>query len=87
MAVYTGDKFPEWKGNVFIGSLRMGGIPGTWHLQRIVFNEKTEEIRRELMLTELRRRIREVREGPDGLLYLLTDEEDDGALLRIEPAS
>ena len=87
MAVYTGDKFPEWKGNVFIGSLRMGGIPGTGHLQRIVFNEKTEEIRRELMLTELRRRIREVREGPDGLLYLLTDEEDDGALLRIEPAS
>ena len=87
MAVYTGDKFPGWKGNVFIGSLRMGGIPGTGHLQRIVFNEKTEEIRRELMLTELRRRIREVREGPDGLLYLLTDEEDDGALLRIEPAS
>ena len=87
MAVYTGDKFPEWKGNVFIGSLRMGGIPGTGHLQRIVFNEKTEEIRRELMLTELRRRIREVREGPDGLLYLLTDEEDDGALLRIEPTS
>lgn len=87
MAVYTGDKFPEWKGNVFIGSLRMGGIPGTGHLQRIVFNEKTEEIRRELMLTELRRRIREVREGPDGLLYILTDEEDDGALLRIEPAS
>ena len=87
MAVYIGDKFPEWKGNVFIGSLRMGGIPGTGHLQRIVFNEKTEEIRRELMLTELRRRIREVREGPDGLLYLLTDEEDDGALLRIEPAS
>ena len=87
LAGYTGDKFPEWKGNVFIGSLRMGGIPGTGHLQRIVFNEKTEEIRRELMLTELRRRIREVREGPDGLLYLLTDEEDDGALLRIEPAS
>jgi glucose/arabinose dehydrogenase len=37
------------------------------------------------MLTELRQRIREVREGPDGLLYLLTAE-DDGALLRIEPA-
>ena len=37
------------------------------------------------MLTELRRRIREVREGPDGYLYVLTDEEDDGALLRIEP--
>ena len=86
MAVYTGDQFPAWEGNVFVGSLRMGGIPGTGHLQRIVFNEKSEEIRRELILTELRRRIREVREGPDGFLYLLTDEEDDGALLRIEPA-
>ncbi|MFP6811480.1 MAG: PQQ-dependent sugar dehydrogenase [Pseudohongiellaceae bacterium] len=86
LAVYTGNHFPAWKSNVFIGSLRMGGIPGTGHLQRIVFNEKTEEMRRELLLPELRRRIREVREGPDGFLYLLTDEEDDGALLRIEPA-
>jgi len=86
MAVYTGDQFPAWKGNVFVGSLRMGGIPGTGHLQRIVFNERTEEMRRELMLTELHRRIREVREGPDGFLYLLTDDEDDGALLRVEPA-
>jgi len=65
----------------------MGGIPGTGHLQRIVFNENAEEMRRELLLTELKRRIREVREGPDGLLYLLTDEENDGALLRIEPVS
>ena len=86
IAIYTGDQFPAWKGNVFIGSLRMGGIPGTGHLQRIVFNERTEEMRRELMLTELNRRIREVREGPDGFLYLLTDEESDGALLMIEPA-
>ena len=84
MAVYNGDKFPAWKGNLFVGSLRTGGIPGTGHLQRIVFNERTEEMRRELMLTELRQRIREVREGPDGLLYVLTAE-DDGALLRIEP--
>ncbi len=87
MAVYTGDQFPAWRGNVFVGSLRQGGIPGTGHLQRIVFNEGTEELRRESILTELRRRIREVREGPDGFLYLLTDEEGDGALLRIEPAS
>ncbi|MBK6673724.1 MAG: PQQ-dependent sugar dehydrogenase [Proteobacteria bacterium] len=85
MAVYTGDKFPAWKGNVFVGGLMEGRIPGTGHLQRIVFNEKTEEIRRESLLREFRQRIREVRQGPDGLLYLLTDE-DDGALLRIEPA-
>ena len=86
MAVYTGDRFPEWTGNVFVGSLREGGIPGTGHLQRIVFNDRTEELRRESMLTELRQRIRDVREGPDGFLYVLTDE-DDAALLRIEPAS
>jgi glucose/arabinose dehydrogenase len=85
MTVYTGDKFPAWKGNVFVGGLMEGRIPGTGHLQRIVFNEKTEEIRRESMLREFRQRFREVREGPDGFLYLLTDE-DEGALLRIEPA-
>ena len=84
MTVYTGDRFPHWKGNVFVGAMRMGLIPGTGHLQRIVFNARTEEMRRESLLTELRQRIREVRQGPDGLLYLLTDE-DDGALLRIEP--
>jgi aldose sugar dehydrogenase len=85
MTVYTGDKFPAWKGNVFVGGLTEGRIPGTGHLQRIVFNENTEEMRRESMLREFRQRIREIREGPDGFLYLLTDE-DDGALLRIEPA-
>jgi glucose/arabinose dehydrogenase len=85
MAFYTGDQFPRWKGNVFVGALRMGEIPGTGHLERIVFNEKGEERRRELMLLELRQRIRDVRQGPDGFLYVLTDE-NPGAVLRIEPA-
>jgi aldose sugar dehydrogenase len=84
MAVYTGDRFPAWKGNLFVGSMRQGGIPGTGHIQRVVFNDKMEELRREPMLTELHQRMREIRQGPDGLLYLLTDEED-GAMLRIEP--
>ena len=86
MAVYTGRRFPAWTGNVFVGAMREGEIPGTGHLQRIVFNAKMEELRRESMLRELRQRIREVRQGPDDLLYLLTDE-DPGALLSIEPAS
>jgi aldose sugar dehydrogenase len=85
MAVYTGDRFPAWKNNLFIGAMRVGEIPNTGHLQRVVFNEKTEEIRRESLLTELRQRIRDVRQGPDGLLYLLTDE-NPGALLKMEPA-
>jgi glucose/arabinose dehydrogenase len=50
----------------------------------VVFNAKLEELRRERLLTPLRQRIRDVREGPDGLIYVVTDE-DDGALLRIEP--
>jgi glucose/arabinose dehydrogenase len=86
MAFYTGDRFPKWKGDVFVGSLRTGEIPGTGHLERILFNEKMEELRRESLLVELRQRIRDVKQGPDGLLYLTTDMEE-GAVLRIEPAS
>jgi len=85
MAFYTGDRFPAWKGDVFVGALRTGEIPGTGHLERIVFNEKTEEMRRESLLVELRQRIRDVKQGPDGLLYVLTDQ-NPGAILRIEPA-
>ena len=59
-------------------------MANTGHLQRVVFNPKGEELRREMMLLELRQRIRDVRQGPDGYLYLLTDD-TDGALLRIEP--
>ena len=56
---YTGDRLPAWKGNVFVGGLRMGEIPGSGHLERIVFNEKGEELRRELMLIGLWQRIRD----------------------------
>ena len=84
LAWYTGDRFPAWKGNLFVGAMQTGRIPGTGHLERIVFNENDEELAREWLLTELRQRIRDVRQGPDGLLYVLTDA-DDGALLRIEP--
>jgi glucose/arabinose dehydrogenase len=81
---YSGDKLPAWKGNLFLGSMTVGRLPGTGNLQRIVFNENGEQ-RRESLLTDLHQRIRDVRQGPDGLLYLLTDE-NDGALLKIEPA-
>jgi glucose/arabinose dehydrogenase len=84
MAFYTGDKLRKWKGDVFVGSLRTGEIPGTGHLERILFNDKMEELRRETLLTDLRQRIRDVRQGPDGLLYVITDEQE-GAVLRIEP--
>jgi len=80
---YSGDKIPAWKGNLFLGSMTVGRLPGTGNLQRIVFNENGEQ-RRESLLTDLHQRIRDVRQGPDGLLYLLTDE-NDGAVLKIEP--
>jgi glucose/arabinose dehydrogenase len=83
---YTGDKLPAWKGNLFVGSARVGEIPRTGALERVVLNGKLEELRRERLLSDLHQRIRDVRQGPDGLLYVLTDE-DDGALLRIEPSA
>jgi glucose/arabinose dehydrogenase len=85
LAFYTADQIPTWKGNVFVGAMFEGRTRGTGHLQRIVINEAGRPINREPLLTELRQRIRDVRQGPDGLLYVLTDE-DAGAVLRIEPA-
>jgi aldose sugar dehydrogenase len=79
MTVYTGDRFPHWKGNLFVGAMA-----GT-HLRRIVL-DGTRVVREERLLRPLGRRIRDVRQGPDGYLYILTDA-TDGALLRIEPQS
>ena len=89
----TRAKFPEarvdqlgaaaW--SAFVGGLRQGEVPRTGQLQRIEFNDKWEEIRRETLLRELGQRIRDVREGPDGALYLVTDE-DAGQVLRVVPA-
>ncbi|MEO8098716.1 MAG: PQQ-dependent sugar dehydrogenase [Acidobacteriota bacterium] len=80
---YTGDKIPAWTNNLFVGSMTVGRLPGTGNLQRIVFNADGEQ-RRETLLGDLHQRIRDVRQGPDGLIYLLTDE-NDGAVLKIEP--
>jgi glucose/arabinose dehydrogenase len=84
MTFDTGDRFPAWRNNLFVGGLQLGRIPGTGQLHRVVFNERREEVRREALFVELRQRIRNVEQGPDGLLYVLTDE-DDGAVLRLEP--
>lgn len=84
LTFYTGDKFPKWKDNLFVTSMIKGRVPGTGHLERVAFNENGE-VRREELLNSLHQRIRYVSQGPDGLLYLLTDSKD-GALLRLEPA-
>ncbi len=76
LTVYSGNRFPAWRGNVFLGAL--SGM----HLRRLEMRDG--QVTHEEVLLPARRpqRIRDVREGPDGLLYILTDA---GSLLRIEP--
>jgi aldose sugar dehydrogenase len=79
MAFYTGDAYPEWKGSLFIGSLTPG------QLVRLTLRDGKVE-REERYLDELGERIRDIAQGPDGLLYLITDS-DDGRILRLRPRS
>jgi glucose/arabinose dehydrogenase len=80
MAFYTGDKLPKWKGDLFVGALKLT------HLRRLRL-EGDRVIDQEVLLHDLDQRIRDVRSGPDGYLYLLTDEAPNGRVLRLEPAS
>ncbi|MCC5822632.1 MAG: PQQ-dependent sugar dehydrogenase [Planctomycetes bacterium] len=75
LAFYTGDKFPEWRGNLFAGGLILKQV------RRVIFDG--DEIMGEETL-QFDQRIRDVRDGPDGYLYVLTDERN-GQLIRIEP--
>lgn len=77
MAFYAGDKFPEWRGNLFIGAL------AGRHLVRLDLSG-LNLISEERLLEGLEQRIRDVAEGPDGFLYLLTDDLK-GKILRLEP--
>lgn len=76
LAFYTGDLFPEWKGNAFVG-----GLAGT-QVQRLVF-DGDDVVAAETLLEDQGKRIRDIRQGPDGALWLLTD--DTGEVLRITP--
>jgi len=78
MAFYTGDRIPQWQGNLFIGALK-------FRLLVRLEIEGTQIVHEERLLEDEIGRIRDVRQGPDGLLYLLSDE-DDGALYRLSPA-
>lgn len=79
MAFYTGDRFPEWRGDLFVGSLKFG------YLVRLDIADGNV-VGEERLIEDLDRRVRDVRQGPDGDLYLLTDE-SDGQILRLAPAS
>ena len=86
IAFYTGDKFPSWKGSLFVGALNGK------QLQRVSFGQPSQAERREPLLTQLDIRIRDVQQGPDGNLYVTTElisagNTPDGTVLRIEPAN
>ena len=76
--LYTGDLFPEWKGNLIAGALKY------MQLQRLVL-EDGRVVAHEVVAEDIGERVRDVRQGPDGAVYLLTDEAN-GRLVRIEPA-
>jgi glucose/arabinose dehydrogenase len=77
MAFYTGSKFPKWQGDLFVGALRADVL-----VRLRLEGEKV--VKEERMLKGALGRIRDVRAGPDGLIYLLTDE-SRGVLARLEP--
>jgi glucose/arabinose dehydrogenase len=77
MAFYTGERFPRWKGSLFVGALR-----GALLVRLALEGEKV--VKEERLLQGVLGRIRDVRAGPDGFLYLLTDD-SDGVLARLEP--
>lgn len=79
MAFYTGDKFERWKGDLFVGALR------DQMLVRVKLDGE-KVVSEERLLKGVLGRIRDVRAGPDGFLYLLTDE-SNGKLVRLEPLS
>jgi glucose/arabinose dehydrogenase len=78
MAFYTGDEFPEWRGDLFVGALKMQKL-----VRLSIENGTVRE--EEDLLEDLGERIRDVRMGPDGALWLLTDA-DNGKVYRIVPA-
>ena len=81
LSIYNGDAFPQWKGQAFVGGMR--AQTGQF-IVRVTFNDKGLPTGRDMMLADLRQRIREVKPGPDGFIYVLTDQ-NPGAVLRIEP--
>jgi glucose/arabinose dehydrogenase len=77
MLFYTGALFPQWRGSLFIGGL------GSTHLARLSL-EGERVVGEERLLSEFGERIRDVRQGPEGAIYILTDE-PKGRLIKLVP--
>jgi glucose/arabinose dehydrogenase len=80
LAIYRGDKFPAWNGDLFVGALAFK------HLRRVHLDTDGNVVSQEQLLNDKQWRIRDVRVSPDGYLYVSTDE-NDGRVLRLEPAA
>lgn len=81
LAFYTGTLMPKWKGDLFAG-----GLAGTRLVRLRLDAARGNVTEEEVLLTDLNARIRDVRQGPDGALWLLTDDPSNGRLLRVAPA-
>ncbi|WP_215397094.1 PQQ-dependent sugar dehydrogenase [Rheinheimera oceanensis] len=79
MTLYRGELFPQWQGNIFVAALAAKSV---YRLQI----EKQQIVHEQVLFSELKQRIRDVRSGPDGALYLLTDS-DKGQLIKVTPAN
>lgn len=86
ISFYDATRFGQWKNNLFITSARRGQINGTGAIIRVVFNDQLQELRQEVLLDGLHQRFKDIRQGPDGLLYALTDE-DNSIVVRLAPAA
>jgi glucose/arabinose dehydrogenase len=88
MTFYNGDKFPKWKGNLFLGGL------STEQIHRVAFKTDRPTLSeplytqiREAVFTHIGQRVRDIRQGPDGYIYFITYDDKSGKVMRIEPAS
>ena len=77
MAFLTSDRYPDWRGQVFVGAMKVRG------LVRLQLDGR-RVVAQQRLLESLGERIRDVRQGPDGWLYVLTDNDTDGRILRLE---
>lgn len=77
LAIYSGDHFPDWQGDLFAGGLVSRDV------RRINLDATGKVLGQQAIA--IGQRVRDVRQGPDGLLYILTDESENGRLIRLEP--
>ncbi len=78
MLIYSGDAFPNWKGNIFTGALKL------MHLNRIALDENNKVVTEERLLLDQKSRIRAIEQGPDGHIYVATDSYK-GKILKVSP--